>query len=249
MQRPAALFDLDGVISDTASVHARAWRVAFDQALTSLGQAGRPFDEKIDYFLHVDGKMRQAGIEDFLASRGIVLPLGDAAQDGLDTVNGIGNSKNTIFRDLIARDGVEIFDDALRLIDRLHQAGFELGIASSSKNARPVLERASLLDRFGIIMDGLVAEKEQVKSKPSPQFYRHAAAMFSRTPEECIVIEDALSGIASAKQAGIKLVVGVARGDAGADLRASGADVVVNSLDEVIVEQLVRALDSQLTHK
>lgn len=249
MQRPAALFDLDGVISDTASVHARAWRIAFDQALARLGHTGRPFDEKIDYFLHVDGKMRQAGIEDFLASRGIALPLGDGAQGGLDTVNGIGNTKNAIFRDLIARDGVEIFEDALRLIDRLSQAGFELGIASSSKNARTVLERAGLIARFGVIMDGLVAEKEQVKSKPSPQFYQHAAAMFGRRPDECVVVEDALSGIASAKQAGIKLVVGIARGDSGTALRASGADIVVSSLDDVVVADLGRALEPQFTLK
>jgi HAD superfamily hydrolase (TIGR01509 family) len=249
MPRPAALFDLDGVISDTASVHAKAWRIAFDQALGRLGQTGRPFDEKIDYFLHVDGKMRQVGIEDFLASRGIVLPLGNASQNGLDTVNGIGNTKNAIFRDLIARDGVKIFEDALRLIDRLRRAGFELGIASSSKNARAVLERTGLLTHFGVIMDGLVAEKERVKSKPSPQFYQHAAVLFSRPPGECIVIEDALSGIASAKQAGIKLVVGIARSDDGAALRESGADIVVGSLDDVTVEQLVRALASELTHK
>lgn len=229
----AALFDLDGVISDTASVHAQAWRIVFDRVLTHLGHTGSTFDEKRDYELYVDGKMRQTGIEDFLASRGIKLPLGDLAATGLKTVNGIGNSKNAMFRDLIATNGVRIFDDSIRLIERLKAADIEMGIASSSKNARRVLEKSALLINFKAIMDGLVAEQDGIRSKPYPEFYVHAARLIGYAPDRCIVIEDALSGIASARQAGVKLVVAISRGNTADALRASGADMVVTSLDDV----------------
>lgn len=241
MLRPAALFDLDGVISDTASVHAKAWRIVFDDALTRLGIAHRPFDEKNDYAEYVDGKMRQAGIESFLASREVVLPLGNSDQKDLVTVNGIGNTKNAIFRDLIASDGIAIFDDSRRLISRLMEAGFELGIASSSKNAGFVLERSGLLNSFKAIMDGLVAEQNGVKSKPDPEFYRHAASLIGHDPGECVVIEDAVSGVTSAKRAGIKFVIGIVRGAHRAEvLRGAGADLVVHSLDDVATEVFLR---------
>jgi beta-phosphoglucomutase family hydrolase len=233
MSRPAVLFDLDGVISDTVSVHAKAWRMVFNDALAHHGLADQVFDERVDYRLHVDGKSRQAGIEDFLLSRNVVLPLGESDQTGFDTVNGIGNTKNAIFRDLIARDGVAIFDDARRLIAKLRSEKFELGLASSSKNARIVLEKCGLLGSFKAIMDGLVAEREGVSSKPSPDFYRHAAALVGSEPRECIVIEDATSGIVSAKQAGVMSVIGIARADNAVSLQQSGADVVVTSLDDL----------------
>ena len=236
----AVLFDLDGVISDTASVHARAWATVFNNALKARNLADRPFDEERDYLLHVDGKTRQAGIEGFLASRDIVLPLGDADAEGLDTVNGIGNVKNAVFRDLVARSGVTIFDDARRLIAKLRAAGFALGLASSSKNARMILETAGMIDNFSMIMDGLVAERDGVRSKPSPDFYRHAAMRFERKPADCVVVEDAISGIVSASQAGVGLIIGVARRDNVAALLASGADLVVVSLDELTIDALRR---------
>lgn len=238
LPRPAVLFDLDGVISDTASVHARAWRIVFDRALAHLGH-NTTFDEKRDYELYVDGKMRQSGIEDFLASRNIKLPLGEAEAAGLDTVNGIGNIKNAIFRDLIANDGVRIFDDAARLIARLRDADVDMGIASSSKNARLVLEKSGLLANFSAIMDGLVAERDGILSKPYPDFYVHAAALLGHAPGRCVVIEDALSGIASAKQAGVMLVIAISRGSGADALRASGADIVVSSLDDVATDVFV----------
>lgn len=247
MPRLATLFDLDGVITDTASVHAKAWRIVFDEALKRLGVTDRLFDEQVDYALHVDGKMRSKGIEAFLASRNITLSLGAADRDDLNTVYGIGNTKNALFRDLIAKGGVRIFDDARRLIAKLRDSDFELGIASSSKNARLVLEMSGLLDSFTIVMDGLVAERSGVSSKPSPQFYRHAAGLLGREPAECAVIEDAISGIVSAKQAGIKFVVGIARGVNPSALRANGADTVVGSLDDISIDVFQRESDPART--
>jgi HAD superfamily hydrolase (TIGR01509 family) len=240
MTRPSILFDLDGVISDTASVHAKAWRIVLDDVLLQLGIADRPFRDGVDYELHVDGKMRLAGIEDFLSSRSVTLPYGELDDHSLQTMHGIGNIKNALFRDLIAEDGVRVFDDARRLIAKLRDAGFVLGIASSSKNAGLVLEKCELIHCFAAVMDGLVAERNGVRSKPSPQFYRHAAALLGRDPAACVVIEDAISGIVSAKQAGIKLVVGIARGPGVGALQANGADLVVGSLDEISIDAMQR---------
>jgi HAD superfamily hydrolase (TIGR01509 family) len=243
MARPSILFDLDGVISDTASVHAKAWGMVFNDVLRHLHITDRAFQDAVDYHLHIDGKLRSAGIQDFLSSRSIALPPGPQDDRSLLTMHGIGNVKNALFRDLIATDGVKIFEDARRLITRLQEAGFELGIASSSKNARIVLEQSGLLHCFSAIMDGIVAEEKGVRSKPNPEFYRHAAFLLGHQPNSCIAIEDAISGIASAKQAGIRFIVGIARRSNNDALQAHGADLVLESLDNLSIELLQRAVD------
>lgn len=227
------LFDLDGVISDTASVHAKAWKAVFDDVLTIDGRRYAPFAEPEDYLRYLDGKTRLAGIEDFLRSRAIDLPLGVANAAGIDSIHGIGNTKNAVFRNLLATNGVTIFADALRLIEMLQTVGADIGLASSSKNARLVLEKAGLTGCFKSILDGLVAEEYGVASKPHPDFYRHAASLLGRSPKQCVVIEDAISGVVSAKQAGTGLVIGIARHGDGQSLRANGADMVLSSLDEL----------------
>lgn len=229
----AVLFDLDGVISDTASVHAKAWKVVFDQVLATAGHAFVPFDESADYLRYVDGKTRLAGITDFLRSRGINLPEGTLDSVGIKTIQGIGNTKNAVFRDLLESDGVTIFEDALRAIDALRNDGVEIGLASSSKNARVVLEKAGLVECFKSIMDGVVAENDGVASKPDPAFYRRAAALLDRNPSQCIVLEDAISGVISAKLAGAGLVIGICRSGDRGELVANGADLIVSSLDEL----------------
>lgn len=229
----AVLFDLDGVISDTASVHAKAWKAVFDEVLTIDRRRYAPFAEPEDYLRYLDGKTRLAGIEDFLRSRAIDLPLGGADALGIDSIHGIGNTKNAIFRDLLDTSGVTIFNDALRLLETLRAAGSDIGLASSSKNARVVLEKAGLTGCFKSILDGLVAEENGVASKPHPAFYRYAAGLLGRSPERCIVIEDAISGVVSAKRAGTGLVIGISRHGDGQVLRANGADMVVSSLDEL----------------
>jgi beta-phosphoglucomutase family hydrolase len=236
----AVLFDLDGVISDTASLHAKAWKVVFDKVLANARHDFVPFDESVDYLRHVDGKSRLVGIEDFLRSRGIELHQGTADAAGIETIHGIGNSKNTIFRELLESDGVTIFEDALRAINTLRNCGAEIGLASSSKNARIVLEKAGLTECFKSIFDGMVAENEGVASKPDPAFYRHAAALLGQNPNQCIVLEDAISGVVSAKLAGAGLVIGLCRNGNGDALVANGANFTVSSLDEL---ELGRSLD------
>lgn len=227
------MFDLDGVISDTALVHSKAWKIVFDDVLILDGRCCTPFAEPEDYLQHLDGKTRQAGIEDFLRARAIDLPLGGADATGIDSIHGIGNTKNAVFRDLLTTNGVTIYADALRLLEMLQTVGADIGLASSSKNARLVLEKAGLTGCFKSILDGVVAEKAGVASKPDPAFYRHAAALLGRSPKQCVVIEDAISGVVSAKQAGTGMVIGIARHGDGQSLRANGADMVVSSLDEL----------------
>lgn len=236
----SVLFDLDGVVSDTASVHAKAWKVVFDRFLEGRGEAGRPFQVESDYLLHLDGKMRTAGIESFIQSRGLAMPpSGPADDNGLETINGIGNIKNRIFRELISDGGVTIFGDATRLMGRLMDAGCPLGLASSSKNAAFILDKAGLTPLFEAVLDGNIAEERQVASKPHPDFYRYVAALLGRPPGECAVIEDAISGIISARRAGIGLVVGISRHGDSRALWDSGADMVVETLDDVPTEKFI----------
>jgi HAD superfamily hydrolase (TIGR01509 family) len=230
---PAILFDLDGVISDTAVTHAQAWKVVFDQVLSKVKKESAAFDEQYDYLRYVDGKSRQAGIADFLTSRGINFPIGDVNDHGIESIQGIGNKKNAVFRALLEASGVKIFPDALRAIKKFRASGVELGLASSSKNARIVLERAGLSAQFKAILDGMVAETNGVASKPDPAFYRCAAALAGFKLSECIVFEDAIAGVISAKQAGAGFVVGVARHGNENKLKGHGADLILATLDEL----------------
>jgi beta-phosphoglucomutase family hydrolase len=229
----AVLFDLDGVISDTASVHASAWKKVFDRVLTVAGKHDAMFDQINDYLMYVDGKTRLVGITDFLRSRHIEMPEGNYNSEGIDTIYGIGNAKNTIFCDLLESVGVKLFDDAIRAIKILKDARAQIGIASSSKNARLVLKKAGLTEYFQSILDGTAAEHDGIKSKPDPAFYLRAAELLGRSPAECIVVEDAISGVVSAKKAGIGYVVGICRKGGGNALKDNGADISVSSLDEL----------------
>lgn len=231
----AVLFDLDGVISDTASVHAKAWKAVFDKVLASEGQAYLPFNETEDYVKHVDGKTRLIGITDFLNSRGLTLPLGRVNDATIQTIHGVGNTKNTLFREFLESTGVSVFWDTIRLIEVLREGKVDLGLASSSKNAQLVLEKAGLSGVFKAILDGVIAEECGVASKPDPEFYRYAAQLLRRVPSDCIVVEDAISGVVSAKQSGAGLVIGVCRRGDGRELIANGADIVVTSLDKLDV--------------
>lgn len=229
----AVLFDLDGVISDTASVHKRAWKVVFDKFLRTQKGCHVPFVAPDDYLRYLDGKARLTGIEDFLRSRSIDLPYGEVDALKIDCVHGIANAKNVIFRELLDISGLVIFGDALRQIEALMASAADIGLASSSKNARLVLDKAGLTGCFKSIMDGIVAEEKGIASKPHPAFYHYAADMLGRSTKQCIVFEDAISGVVSAKQAGVGLVVGISRNGDSRVLRTGGADIVVSSLDEL----------------
>jgi beta-phosphoglucomutase family hydrolase len=228
----ALLFDLDGVITPTADVHMRAWSRLFTPYLAAHGVA--PYTEQ-DYFDSIDGKPRYDGVRSLLASRGITLPEGtpDDPADA-DTVCGLGNRKNAEFTAELAEHGVDPYPGSMRFLLAALDAGMAVAIVSSSANAKQVLRTAGILDRFPVIVDGLVARQDGLAGKPAPDTYLDAATRLGYAPEDCVVVEDATSGVAAGRNGAFGLVVGVDRG-AGADtLREHGADVVVQDLAELI---------------
>ena len=237
----AVVFDLDGVITRTASTHAVAWKQAFDAFLAERGERGgedhSPFDPDDEYRRYVDGRPRYEGVQTFLHARGIDLPRGEP-DDPPDraTVCGVGNRKNRIFRELLDRDGVEILPGATDLIDALHRAGLGVAVMTSSKNADAVLAAAGLDDSFDAKVDGVDAEVRGLAGKPEPDVYQAAAAALEVDPAECVVFEDALVGVQAGARGGFGLVIGVDREHRGTALRDAGADRVVTGLDAVRVD-------------
>ncbi len=223
------LFDLDGVLTPTADVHMHAWQTMFTE-LFAAWEITPEYTEQ-DYYLHLDGKKRYDGVASLLRSRDVEVPWGDPADDpSADTVCGIGNRKNAVFERVLRADGIDPYPGSLALVDKLRAAGVPIAVVSSSKNAREVLTVAGLLDRFPVVMDGVVAEQQHLPSKPAPDVFAEGARMLGVEPARSVAIEDAHSGVESAVAAGYALVVGVDRG-AGADtLRALGAHVVVDDL-------------------
>ena len=219
------LFDLDGVVTPTEQLHRRAWTEAFiEYGIT---------DD--DYRVHVDGKPRYNGVASFLASRAIDLPWGDPSDHPeLQTVCGLGNSKDALFLDLLD-DGLLVpYPDAVRLLGHLDQLGVQVGLVSSSRNAVAVLTKTGLYQRFECIVDGLVAVEKSLMGKPAPDTYVYGAGQLGLIPGQCAVIEDALSGVQAGVAGGFGLVIGVARHvGAASGLREAGADLVVGDLDEI----------------
>ena len=229
----AALFDLDGVLTPTATVHMAAWAEMFNDYLA--GRDGqRPYTDE-DYYAYVDGKPRYDGVRSFLASRGIELPEGEPSDSPeVETVCGLGNRKNDAFNAVLERDGVEPYPGSVRLLDALAAKGARLAVVSSSQNAPAVLAAAGIAERFPVVVDGAVAAAEGLPGKPAPDTFLEAADRLGVTRERSVVLEDAESGVAAGRAGGFGLVVGVDRG-AGADtLTARGADVVVDDLEELL---------------
>lgn len=225
----AVLFDLDGVLTPTAEVHMRAWQTVFDAVFAEWGD-GEPYTEA-DYFAHLDGKKRYDGVASVLRSRSIEVPWGEP-QDSPDaaTVCGIGNRKNAAFTAELTADGVTPYPGSLALVERLHAAGVRMAVVSSSKNAPAVLAASGLEGFFTAVIDGLLAEREHLASKPAPDMFLAGARTLGVDAAACVAIEDALSGVASAAAAGC-LVIGVDRGAGAAALEAAGANLVVSDLD------------------
>lgn len=234
----ALLFDLDGVITKTAAVHARAWKALFDEFLARWseehGEPMRPFTIDGDYVRYVDGKRRYDGVASFLESRGISLPRGEP-NDGPDeeTVCGLGNRKDRYFRAALDQQGVEVFDDAVALLDAAHAAGKRTAVVSASENCEPILRRAGLLDRFDARVTGIEAAAWHLPGKPAPDTFLKAAELLGVVPARAIVLEDAISGVQAGKAGRFGLVVGVDRGEAGEGLAANGADIVLQDLREL----------------
>ncbi|MFF0909059.1 HAD family hydrolase [Microbacterium enclense] len=225
----AVLFDLDGVLTPTADVHMRAWKEMFDE-LFAQWDIAPPYTDR-DYFEYVDGKKRYDGVASLLRSRDVEVPWGDPSDDSsADTVCGVGNRKNAVFSRILRAEGIAPYPGSVALLDVLAEAGVPTAVVSSSKNAVEVLEAAGLRDRFDVIMDGVVAERDHLASKPAPDVFAEAARMVGVDPAGSVAVEDALSGVQSAVAAGFGIVVGVDRGAGADDLRGAGATVVVDDL-------------------
>ncbi|HWT33634.1 MAG TPA: beta-phosphoglucomutase family hydrolase [Microbacterium sp.] len=227
------LFDLDGVITPTAEVHMHAWATMFTE-LFAAWNVTPPYTES-DYFEHLDGKKRYDGVASVLRSRAVEVPWGEPADPvTADTVCGIGNRKNVFFERALRADGIAAYPGSLRLLDALEASGTPVAVVSSSKNAEQVLATAGIRDRFPVVMDGLVAEREHLASKPAPDVFARAAEMLGVDPAHSVAVEDATSGVASAAAAGYGLVVGVDRGAGASALRAAGAHLIVTDLEELV---------------
>jgi beta-phosphoglucomutase family hydrolase len=230
----AVLFDLDGVLTPTATVHRRAWATMFDEFLAGRTEPQLPFTED-DYLAHVDGRPRFEGVRTFLRSRGIDLPEGDPDDppEAL-TVHGLGNRKNSVFQAVLTSQGVEPYEGSVRLLDHLERLGIAMAVVSSSRNANDVLVAAGLRDRFVVVMDGELAGARGLAGKPAPDTFLAAAADLGHRPAATVVVEDALSGVAAGRAGGFGLVVGVDRGAGHDALVDTGADVVVGDLAETL---------------
>ncbi len=239
LQYGAVLFDLDGVLTSTAKIHASCWKEMFDAYLRvraqETGQRFTAFDIVHDYKQYVDGKPRYDGVRSFLASRGIRLSEGSPeGPPDWETVCGLGNHKNELVETMIRRSGVDVYPDALLLIRRLQEGGIPLAVVSSSKSCRTVLEAAQITDLFETIIDGTTAQRLQLPGKPAPDTFVKAAEMLGEPPSRAAVIEDAISGVRAGRSGGFGLVVGVCRAGDSAPLLQSGADVVVSDLAQLI---------------
>lgn len=235
----AFLFDMDGVLTDTARVHATAWKELFDGELerragiepagTDPGDRFRPFDADADYVHYVDGKPRAAGVRSFLASRGIVVPEG-APDDPptADTVNGLGNRKNLAVQRLITERGVDVYADAVAFVRDLRARDLPCAVVSSSANAETILAAAGIRDLFASVVDGLALVARGLPGKPAPDSFVAAARDLGADVTEAAVFEDAIAGVASGRAGGFGCVVGVDRTGQADALRAAGADLVIS---------------------
>lgn len=235
----ALLFDLDGVLTQTAKVHADAWKQTFDEFLHKRaeddGEAFVPFEKTSDYDEYVDGKPREDGVRSFLQSRGIELPEGQA-DDPADaqTIQGVGNNKNRRVLELIREHGVESYEGSVRYVREAKQAGLKRAVVSSSTNCHDVLVAAKIEDLFDAVVDGVVAHREHLQGKPAPDTFLAGAAALGVEPAHAVVFEDALAGVAAGRAGNFGYVVGVDRVGQRDALTSHGADVVVEDLEELL---------------
>jgi beta-phosphoglucomutase family hydrolase len=233
------LFDLDGVLTQTAKVHDAAWKQMFDGYLRErarpTGQPFVPFDPVRDYDEYVDGKPRAEGTRSFLASRGITLPEG-SPDDPADaqTVYGLGNRKNAIVLQRIHDDGVQVYDGSVRYLRAVRDAGLRTAVVSSSANCRDVLVAAGIEDLFEARIDGVVAQQQQLRGKPEPDTFLAGARALGLQPAQGAVFEDALAGVAAGRAGKFGYVVGVDRAGQADALREHGADIVVTDLADLM---------------
>ncbi len=243
MHAKGFVFDLDGVITQTAKLHFQAWKKVFDSYLEERhsGSQGEfvSFEYDKDYIPYVDGRSRYEGVKVFLDSRGITVPYGDPQDDPeKNTVCGVGNRKNRLFRELIGEQGVEVYPHAVEFIEGLAAQGIKIGVATSSKNGSYIIEHMKLDRMFQTVVDGNVAAELGLRSKPRGDLFVTAAKRMGLTPAECAMAEDALSGVAAGKNGNFSLVVGIARHNNEKQLYAHGADMVVSDLRQLNLQRI-----------
>ena len=237
----AVIFDLDGVITKTALVHASSWKKMFDEYMHSreerFGDSFREFTHAGDYLPYVDGKPRYKGVQSFLESRDIDIPFGDPSDDpDMETVCGLGNKKNIMFNKVLDEDGVEVYESSVEMLEGLKAAGVRIGVASSSKNCKPVLESAGLLHFFETRVDGVVSAEIGLQGKPEPDIFTTACDNLGVEYHRSVVVEDAVSGVQAGHKGNFGLTLGLAREDNIKELQVGGADIVVEDLAEIGLE-------------
>lgn len=235
----AVLFDLDGVVTDTARVHALCWKQVFDELLERRARARgarfEPFDLEADYSRYVDGKARRDGVRDFLASRGIELSEGAAdAAESEESVAGIARRKDALFTETLEKEGVQVYPGTVRWMRQLRDEGLRLAVVSASHHCREVLRAAGLEDLFDARVDGHTADRLGLSGKPAPDVFLEAAHELGVEPARAVVVEDALAGVAAGRAGRFGVVVGVARHGNAGDLSEAGADIVVADLAELL---------------
>jgi beta-phosphoglucomutase family hydrolase len=235
----ACLFDLDGVLTQTAKVHAKAWKQMFDAYLQDRarrrGEDFIPFDPVKDYDEYVDGKPRYEGVQSFLSARGIDLPRGDPSDPpDAETVDGLGNRKNEIVLKLIHDDGVQPYEGSVRYVNAVRDEGLRRAVVSSSTNCHDVLRAAGIDGLFDAVIDGVVAEREHLTGKPAPDTFLAGARALGVEPHAAAVFEDALAGVEAGHAGRFGVVIGVNRTGQADALREHGADVVVDDLADLL---------------
>ena len=235
----AVLFDMDGVLTATAKVHAASWKKMFDDFLkkraAETGEPFIPFEIKTDYKLYVDGKLRDEGVKTFLESRSIKLPLGEVDDPpDSETVLGLGNRKNELVNKIIETEGVDIYDGSIALVRHLREQGIKTAVVSASKNCEAVLQVTGITELFDVVVDGNVAARLDLPGKPAPDTFLQAAQMLDTDPQRAVVVEDAISGVQAGRAGNFGLVIGVDRHGEPDSLRNNGADIVVDDLDKLL---------------
>jgi beta-phosphoglucomutase family hydrolase len=238
-QYDAVLFDLDGVITNTANLHATCWKKMFDGYLqkraSERGEAFRPFDLATDYGLYVDGKPRFDGVRDFLRSRSIQVPEGDFDDPAnLETVHGLGKRKDDMVSRVITEVGVEAYTGTVQFIHQLRREGFKIAVVTSSQHCADVLRATKLDDFFAVRVDGNVIQTQRLAGKPAPDTFLLAAKLLGVAPKRTVVIEDAISGVEAGSNGDFGLVIGVARKGNPEELKRHGAHLVVEDLAELV---------------
>lgn len=235
----AVLFDLDGVITATAKLHAACWKKMFDEFLekhaSQRGEPFKPFEIATDYRLYVDGKPRFDGVRDFLQSRNINLPEGTRDDPPkTETVGGLGNRKNDLINEVIDSVGVEVYDGTITLARQIRDEGIKIAVVTSSQNCDVVLKAAKVDDLFVVRVDGNTILEQHLSGKPAPDSYLEGAKRLGVDPQRTVVVEDAISGVQAGRNGKFGLVIGVDRKGNGDELKKNGADVVVKDLGEFL---------------